>query len=205
MFLGQGMLLQQLIEAKEPSLTPQRRHGDRQSESFIEYTERLRSTLCALGVNSTGSNTPTGPSISRPLAKRKRDVETWAPTKRTEIATNIVPHHQESLPSAKQLEGILETYFKLIHPWIPVIHPSTFLRRAREVPRPPEVVLILNAIIAVAAPYATGEEFSDVKQRSTAFRQSVISAAIEDGSLEAIQALLLIAFDTVSSHNLRSN
>lgn len=58
--------------------------------------------------------------------------------------------------------------------------------------------MILNAIIAVAAPYATGEEFTDVKQRAAAFRQNVITAALEDGSLEAIQALLLIAFDTVS-------
>lgn len=198
MFLGQGMLLQQLIEAKEPRFTTQTTLGNRQSESFTEHTDRLRSTLSALGMNSTGSNTPTGPLTSRGLAKRKRDAETWMPTKRSEAAANTISHHQETLPSAKQLEGILETYFKLIHPWIPVVHPSTFLRRAREVPRSAGVVLILNAIIAVAAPYTTGEEFADVKQRSAAFRQNVITAAIEDGSLEAIQALLLIAFDTVS-------
>lgn len=201
MFLGQGMLLQQLIEAKEPSFTAQTRLGGRQSDSFTEHTDRLRSTLCALGVNSTGSNTPTGPLTSRGLAKRKRDAETWTPTKRNETAANTISHHQETLPSAKQLEGILETYFKLIHPWIPVVHPSTFLRRAREVPRSPGVVLILNAIIAVAAPYATGEEFTDVKQRAAAFRQNVITAAIEDGSLEAIQALLLIGFDTASCNS----
>lgn len=195
MFLGQGVLLQQLNQQGV------RNHS---SESFAEHTHRLKTTLCNLGTGRN-SSTPTEPPTTRSLAKRKRVDETWPSTKRNDLYSfrrnnRELGQSLDSLVSETQLETILETYFKLIHPWIPVVHPSTFLRRAREIPKSPSLVLILHAIIAVAVPCADGQELSDLKHHVTDFRHNVITTAMDDGSLEAIQALLIIAFDTVSGH-----
>lgn len=80
------------------------------------------------------------------------------------------------------------------------------MQRARQSPRSTAAELLLNAIVAVAAQYIDDEVDTDTKSRSVEYRQTVITAAIESTSLEVLQALLLISFDTVSSiFNLHVN
>ncbi len=196
MFLGQGVLLQQLLQVRD-SNTIASKLVEQPLPSFTDHTERLKRSLRTLGLDSTKLDTaPVVSSVSTSLPKRKRDAELWTSSKRNIQAPPAALN--AALPSPKALELVLEAYFKLVHPWIPIIHPSTFLKRARESPRSTGVVLILNAIVAVAARYITDQDYADVKHRATDCRQGAIMAAIESNSLEALQSLLIIAFDTVS-------
>jgi len=60
--------------------------------------------------------------------------------------------------------------------------------------------MILRAIVAVAAKHvqkSDAEDVSDLSEYAEACRQAVVATAMEGNSIEAVQALLLITFDTV--------
>ena len=198
MFLGQGVLLQQLVQAREAPITHaivSRDVKGRDGASFADYTDRLKRSMCALAAPQLNDS-----HDDAPLSKRKRDPEPWTASKRPQSVSQPMPDltitSPPGLPPPKRLETFLERYFKIIHPWIPILHPSSFIQRAQVHPQSPGVSLILQAIVAVTWQHVPAE---DAEGGSSApLRRAVIAAAIDDSSLEACQALLLIAYDAVS-------
>lgn len=202
MFLGQSMLMQQLIQPKEPSAASSYT-CDISSTELSSYTSRLKEVISSAATASR----ETGPKGTLPVGggtlarKRKREEDMVASQA---IEQTVIINSSEAQDEAQQLvpvEATLETYFKLIHPWIPVLHPATFLRRAREPNRPEGISLIIKAITVVASPYVPDNIESvhpAILNRNIAqLRQDVIASAIESGTKEAIQALILLAFDSV--------
>ena len=105
-------------------------------------------------------------------------------------------------PPPKPIEDVLDAYFRLVHPWVPILHPSTFVKRVHSTERSDGVTIILNAIVAVTARHVRKGDKGDTDCPSLVAaecRQRAIAAAIESNAVESLQALLLIAFDTVSS------
>lgn len=213
MFLGQGILLQQLLQVKDSSAAVLPRPMDRASDSFPAYTDKLKRSFCSLA-----SNAATGDGVEEQGAAEQRPNP--AGTKRKRVShDNFVPARKsqgpagggvvdmcELIPPSKDLELILDKYFKYIHPWVPVLHPATFLRRVRDPNRPTGVSIVVQAIVAVASHHlhCDGEaESQDQRQEMSQYasdcRQNVITSAIESNSKESIQALLLVAFDSVSA------
>jgi len=204
MFLGQGIFLQQLIretgDGRTSSSAPPVRGSDGELATPLRsYTDKLKQTFCMLAANSDSETEDQGEArMSNPAPKRKRDYEPFVPAKRTPAATGEDLCALDPLP--KEIEDVLEAYFKFVHPWVPVLHPSTFTRRARDPERSDGVTMILSAVVAVAAKYVrrpNTENMRDLSEYASACRQNVVTAATESNSIESVQALLLIAFDTV--------
>ncbi|OAA69343.1 Transcription factor [Akanthomyces lecanii RCEF 1005] len=209
MFLGQSILMQQFMKGQSSIKYGSCLQGFA-STDFAASTDRVKQALSEVVASIGSTENDATETTEAPSARKKRankeDSETSndPPQKRTRTSTIAV----YPTPQFAPVETILEVYFKLIHPWIPVLHPATFLRRAREPERLPGITLVLQAITAMALPYtgvspetAQAEEMDNHLSR---LRHEIIISAIESSSKEAVQALILVAFDTIKRGVSRS-
>ncbi|KAJ6447287.1 subtilisin-like protein [Purpureocillium lavendulum] len=214
MFLGQGILLQQFMDAGRsrgaapvfPGRSDSSSEGEQHPTILRMHTDRLRQTLQSVAAGNTvlAADQQDDLGGGRPAAeagtKRKRSFEAYAPPKRIHATASDDLCSMNPLP--KEIDDALTTYFRVVHPWLPVLHPSTFMRRARDANRPDSVTMILRAVVAVAAKHVQrndADDVSDLSEYAEACRRGVVTRAMEGNSIEAVQALLLIAFDTIGS------
>ena len=204
MFLGQGILMQQFMDAGRNRVAPPAFSGRSNSEGehptiLRMHTDRLKQVLQSAAANSDSDQDTLRDSRAPDAGtKRKRSFDAYVPPKR--IHTTSTQDLCSLNPLPKDIDDTLTTYFKLVHPWLPVLHPATFLRRAHDPNRSDGVTMILRAIVAVAAKHvqkSDAEDVSDLSEYAEACRQAVVATAMEGNSIEAVQALLLITFDTV--------
>lgn len=209
MFLGQGVLLQQLLQARNPVLSTDSTLTGSGPGRVKAYTDRLKKSYSARAPDGVESEEDDGNDLLQgsAAAKRKRTSEPFVAQKRLQAPVQYSPVDVDSLlPPARELEGILETYFKYIHPWVPVLHPSTYLRKVREPDRSLGTATILQAIVAVTTKHMRPLDGVDqdrfaLNRRAAECRRNVVSIAIENSSIEFTQALILIAFDSVRAPN----
>ncbi|KAF1734907.1 Transcriptional activator protein acu-15 [Beauveria bassiana] len=210
MFLGQSVLMQQLIKGRNTTKASSFLQSFT-STDFATSTEKVKQALLDVVASTQEADacdvvetSELFPSKRKRAYKEDLKVSDDRPPKRICVSTSTL----YATPQLAPVETILEVYFKLIHPWIPVLHPATFLRRAREADRPPGIVLVLKAITAMALPYAgvSAEtcRSEDLDNHLSQLRQSVVISAIESSSKEAIQALILVTFDTIKRGLSRS-
>ncbi|EFY94894.1 fungal specific transcription factor domain protein [Metarhizium robertsii] len=215
MFLGQGILLQQLWQARDAAAPILPSYTGRAADSFVTYTEKLKRSFCSMAnnlvVSGDGSEEERG-ADQPPSAigsKRKRTShDVFVPVEGPqERATAGAVDMCQQIPPSRELETILDMYFKYVHPWVPVLHAATFLRRVRDPNRPAGVSLLVQAIVAVASHFlhspgdADSEEQQEQQQEARQYaslcRQNVITSAIESNTKESIQALILVTFDSM--------
>ncbi|KAM3541613.1 hypothetical protein ARSEF1564_005473 [Beauveria bassiana] len=210
MFLGQSVLMQQLIKGRNTTKASSFLQSFT-STDFATSTEKVKQALLDVVASTQEADacdvvetSELFPSTRKRAYKEDLNVSDDRPPKRICVSTSTL----YATPQLAPVETILEVYFKLIHPWIPVLHPATFLRRAREADRPPGIVLVLKAITAMALPYAgvSAEtcRSENLDNHLSQLRQSVVISAIESSSKEAIQALILVTFDTIKRGLSRS-
>jgi hypothetical protein len=104
------------------------------------------------------------------------------------------------LPPPDLMSDLIDIYFRNIHPWIPVIHETTFKGKISNAEQSQELVTILHAIASVTARLSDDVRLSkpDVRmQCELKNRERVILSSMESFSMENLQALIIIAFDIV--------
>ena len=147
-----------------------------------------------LGVKYSGSGSYFEP-VERP-AKRPRLNDVDSPTV-------LVDAHGDSggiLPT-KIMNELVDFYHVNIHPWIPILHMVKFRERMQVANERPQIACILHAIIAVCIRFPQNEHFRDDETKSKIAeksRQKVILDSTESFSVENLQALVILAFETVS-------
>lgn len=201
MFLGQSMLMQKLIMANEQPIP-----GSQIQSSILPdlatYTERLKQSLAEEAAAAQSADQCSRADALEAAASRKRKRDEYDTTACPATSRNGATLARIDAPQGvAAVETTLETYFKVIHPWIPVLHPATFLRRAREQTRSVGISLIIQAITAVASPY-TPETRANVAPEEldnyvAALRHNIIAQSIASCTKEAIQALILVTFDAI--------
>lgn len=210
MFLGQGILLQQLWQAKDAAAPILPSARDRTTDSFLTYTDKLKRSFCALawGDGSEEEGGADQPPSAMGSKRKRTSHDDFVPVEGPqERATAGAVDMCQQIPPSRELETILDMYFKYVHPWVPVLHAATFLRRVRDPNRPAGVSLLVQAIVAVASHFLHSpgdadseerqEQQQDARQYASLCRQNVITLAIESNAKESIQALILVTFDSV--------
>lgn len=111
------------------------------------------------------------------------------------------------LPSQEILDQVIDAYFSTVHHWIPFIHPTRFRARLRDPAESAKVNVLVHSMIVVALRQVKVPDFtlngSDIEHQIRMSRHVVMLNALNDLSIENLQALGLIAFDHVSSHSFR--
>jgi len=165
-----------------------------------ESTDRLKSALAGLSSNNGVWIAPVSASLKRRRNSDSMDErEREAPSKTMRIE---VDNSDDDLPE-DLVNDLVEIYFGNIHPWIPILHVRQFRERLADPVHRKQLSTILSAIVSICARFSTDPRLasSDVRNRcSKKNRQMVILQSMESFSVENLQALIIIAFDTVSFH-----
>jgi hypothetical protein len=108
--------------------------------------------------------------------------------------------NQDFLPDEDLLRDLVESYFRNIHPWIPMLHVRNFEKRMIDPEDRPTVINILHAIVAATVKFSTDDRLASRKTRdglTRLCRERVILTSMEEFSVENLQALIIIAFDLI--------
>ena len=204
MFLGQEMIWQQMWQVLCPNTSlPESFKRPSISSDLEARREQMKSTLLAAG------SLVEHPENQVELDKESSYFEpVERPAKRPRLngvdsPTVLVDSHGDSggiLPT-KIMNELVDFYHVNIHPWIPILHMVKFRERMQVANERPRIACILHAIIAVCIRFPQNEHFKDDETKSQIAeksRQKVILDSTESFSVENLQALVILAFETVS-------
>ena len=97
------------------------------------------------------------------------------------------------------MEQIIDKYFDIIQPWIPILHETQFRRRIHEQQELPHLTVVLHAMVVAALRFVASEmppwEIESLTARS---RNIVVLTSMDGLSVENSQALIIVAFNDVS-------
>ncbi|KAL6234652.1 hypothetical protein BDW75DRAFT_240870 [Aspergillus navahoensis] len=203
MFLGQEMLWQQVWQALHPNTSLPEQIKNATGETDLEQRrEQLKTRLLEPVPNTERANGQHAHNESMedveattPAAKRRRLNENASSTPSIDVEDDLT-----AILPPEVMDELVDFYYVNIHPWIPVLHVAKFRERMRSPEYRPRVACILHAIIAVCARFSQSEflQNEDFKTRiAEKSRQKVILDSTESFSVENLQALVIIAFETI--------
>jgi hypothetical protein len=206
MFLGQGVLWQQVwscLNSLQSSIQPGSTGNNplQLQGNLQECTSRLKSTLSSL---SNSELLPPDQMRVHGLSKRQRLEKSITDQIGNETVLNNSSSEGirgELLPD-DLLNQLVDIYFSTIHPWIPILHVKQFRARMMDASQRPKLKNIFHAIISLCVRFSHDSRLSDStvrSQLSERSRQIVILQSMESFSVENLQALIIVAFDTIGS------
>ncbi|KAK1139930.1 hypothetical protein N8T08_011007 [Aspergillus melleus] len=98
------------------------------------------------------------------------------------------------------MSELVDFYYLNIHHWIPILHVARFRRRMESEEERPRIACILHAIIAICVRFSQNGMLKDEHTKARIAeksRQRVILNSIETFSVENLQALIIVAFETI--------
>jgi hypothetical protein len=120
----------------------------------------------------------------------------------TQSQTEFSSDH--ALPPYDLLYALVDLYFKYVNTWCPILHrrstldslfgPSTLEEADR---------ILLHAIVATTLRFSTDQRLTDERRRHyhDISKQKVLLYGLENSSVKALQALVILALDLVGSSN----
>ncbi|KAF5020127.1 hypothetical protein F66182_7859 [Fusarium sp. NRRL 66182] len=110
------------------------------------------------------------------------------------------------LPPPELLEEIINAYFILVQPWIPILHETRFRSRFYSHEQLPCLAVLLHAIVVAAVRFVDGDgEKPSERQVETwtcRSRSIVLLSAMDGMSVENLQALSIIAFTDMGNGDM---
>ena len=166
----------------------ERQPDQSQSYSSRHHVEAAESSECG------GSSVPDGPP--RTSQKRRRCDDS-----RPDDTTHSAP-----LPPENLINAILDAYFYVVHPFIPILHEPLLRSRLRDPAERPKLTVVLHAMVVCALRYVANERIAtdwakrhpDALQKSNDF---VVLSGIGDLSVESVQALIILVFVRICDGN----
>lgn len=216
MFLGQGMLWQQNITQIWRRLDDMTPDGVANSSppdsgcstagtSLQERAAQLRKTLLS-SVSGDGTSQvlpPDGPQVPIDPALSGQHHQAEPLQSRPRPRRGDTCGDDNELPPDEVLFSLVEIYFQLIHPWIPMLHVRNFRQRMKEPPQRGQITTICHAIVSICARFSSdprlGHDGEARSQRAKRSREVVILQSMQSFSVENLQALTIVAFDTIGS------
>ncbi|KAJ5679910.1 hypothetical protein N7462_008154 [Penicillium macrosclerotiorum] len=198
MFLGQEMLWQQIWQALHPNSALPIPMLNMTGETHLEQRrEQSKACLLELGGSAEREQRQDVQQVQN-ISQEDRG-ESPRPVKRRRRNEVSDDDLTEVLPPEVMIE-LVDFYYVNIHPWIPVLHVAKFRERMQSPEHRSRIACVLHAIIAVCARFSQSEFLKDNDykiQIAKKSRQKVILECTETFSVENLQALAIIAFETI--------
>ncbi|KAI1643241.1 fungal-specific transcription factor domain-containing protein [Daldinia loculata] len=200
MFLGQGMLWQQLWSGLANTASG---HIGSPSNSLRDPASSLKDHIAQVKSNLTHIAS-TDPAQHNPILESpnqrgsrltQRSIAGYDRAKPTE-------YDEVDLPPKDLVDALVEIYFAKIHPWIPMLHVRLFRRRMAEDQKRARLTTIFHAIVSLCSRFSDDARLGNVEEKlrnAKRSRQTVLLRSMESFSVENLQALIICAFDTVGS------
>lgn len=99
------------------------------------------------------------------------------------------------------MDAIITVYFRIIQPWIPILHETKFRTNLNDPERISSLVVILHAMVVAALRFVTDSDLSaaEVEQRCRRSRNIVVLNAMDSLTVENLQASIIIVFNDIGS------
>ena len=168
------------------------------------------STPAAVGSPNDGVSVANGVSEhvhGQTKARKRRRVDSCG-NPNIELASQLVELATDStkLPPPEPLEAIIDAYFGVIQPWIPIVHETYFRRRLDDDEQRPQLIVLLHAMVVAAARFSENTNQSitarEIEVWTSRSRRMVKLSAMEGLSVENLQALIIIVYHDVRSRSL---
>ena len=116
-----------------------------------------------------------------------------------DISNEELEEMSEHLPAPPLLDTIISVYFSVVQPWIPILHETRFRRQLNDAEQRPRLAVILHAMVVATIRFIEDDSitFEEVTRRSNRSRNIVVLTAMDNLSVENLQALTIIAFDDI--------
>ena len=192
MFLGQGLLWQQMWKSLNPD-------GD--SDSGCSPSSHNQATMQdqVAGLKETLSELAAAQDKPPSTSRRKRRLAGDDPG----MSPVTVHSDEANLPPDDLVDSLVEIYFETIHPWIPMLHVSQFRANLSSPSQRRRTTTILHAIVSLCIRFSRDPRLEENPELRTTYasrsRQAVILQSMESFSVENLQALIICAFDTIGS------
>ncbi|CAK7218225.1 hypothetical protein SBRCBS47491_003437 [Sporothrix bragantina] len=179
----------------------------RASQNLHDYTDKLRTTLLTLGdgtvADSEGrKNTEGDDDAQNQSSKRQRKDINRPKDSITAATTTPLAIPSIDLPDDLQA-ALVDIYFQRLHPWIPMLHEHQFRQKLSSAEQRPRLVNILYAITSLCIRFSDdmrlGLDRAARARLAKTCRDTVILQSMQSFSVENLQALIICAFDTISS------
>lgn len=106
-----------------------------------------------------------------------------------------------SLPPPELLEDVVNVYFTVIQPWVPILHETRFRTRLNDPDQRPSLLVIIHAMVVCTIrftqPETHGLGSEQVEVMAKRSRSIVVLKAMDSLAVENLQALIMIAFNDV--------
>lgn len=131
---------------------------------------------------------------SSPSNKRRR-------TKTGLIEPDDLADLSDSLPPPEVLEAVIDLYFLLVQPWIPIFHEKRFRQRLKDPDNKYRLEVVLHAMLVAMLKHVDRREITidlgDIESICERSRKIVILTAMDELHVENLQALVIICFEDV--------
>ncbi|KAJ5812054.1 hypothetical protein N7474_008355 [Penicillium riverlandense] len=178
----------ELLLGKLQSNSPQKR---RWSEVVDEPLEE---------VNFEDDPLPQPLPLSTSSNKRRRGNE------RRIIEPDDLPGLSSTLPPPKVLEAVVNLFFDLVQPWVPIFHEKRFRQRMENPDDNPALEVVLHAMVVALLRHVYPRELivdlGDIESICERSRKIVVLTAMDDLHVENLQALIIICFEDIGSGRL---
>ncbi|KAL0937713.1 uncharacterized protein CTRU02_207444 [Colletotrichum truncatum] len=201
MFLGQGVLWQQVFNTLSATVNPNApspSHDGSSNPSLNETTASLKNTLATLAEG--GQSAMATLAACRPM---NTIIQKAPPGKAAPAIINFDSVSDDTLlPPADLMDTLVGIYFSNIHPWIPMLHVRQFRERMQDPEQRSKLSTIFHAVISLCARFSDDSRLGSPEEKTRyakRCRQFVILNSMDSFSVENLQALTIIAFDTIGS------
>jgi hypothetical protein len=202
MFLGQEILWKQMWEtlhpgSKFPGIETRETQGEGEDSARDEIRERqeeLKRSLLQVAASRTDSSTG-NEQVARPVKRQRVDISVASSPEQGSNGMSAAEIIDSDL-----LGQLVEFYFQNIHHWIPILHVRRFRHQIQSPKGHENAIYILYALIAVCIRFVNDPRIPDEDRKARvaeSCRQKVVLCSMESFSVENLQALVIIAFDTV--------
>lgn len=134
-------------------------------------------------------------SLPTSSSKRRRRNE------RRVIEPDDLPGPSSSLPPPKVLEAVVDLFFDLVQPWVPIFHEKRFRRRLENPDDRRVLEVVLHAMVVALLKHVYPRELmaglGDIESICERSRKIVVLTAMDYLFVENLQALIIICFEDV--------
>lgn len=106
-----------------------------------------------------------------------------------------------TMPPLEVLNSVIDTYFNLVQPWIPILHEKRFRQRLKDPVERRRLEVILHAMTVAMLrhihPHELCVDLGSIESICERARKIVILTGMEDMYVENLQALIIVCFEDV--------
>ena len=109
-----------------------------------------------------------------------------------------------SLPPPEVLGAVIDLFFSLVQPWIPIFHEKRFRQRLKNPAKKYNLEVVLHAMVVATLkhvdPRETTANLRDIESICERSRKIVVLTAMDGLCVENLQALVIVCFEDVRLH-----